>query len=67
MIELTITGSDKKIFVNTDKIAWIVEDERFKPGTKIHMDDNSIVYAEEDIMEVMQKIVNNRFGIGGEQ
>ena len=60
MIELS--NGNEKVIVNSDKISTIVA---YSKGSKIHMDDGSVVYVDEDILDIMQKIVNSRFNIEG--
>lgn len=61
MIELT-GKSGKKIMVNPDQITMI-ETERYTAGevTKIYFSNGNVI-VQEDLMDVMQMIVNYRFG-----
>ena len=64
MIKLTDRGTT--ILVNPDNISTIMSHGK---GSKLHMNDGSVIYADDDILDIMQKIVNNHFGIeeGDEQ
>ena len=60
MIELT--NGKETILVNPNNISTIVSHGK---GSKLHMNDGSVTYVDNDVMDVMQKIVNSRFGIEG--
>ena len=65
MIELTY--GNETIVVNPNNISTIVAYEKGdKTGSRLHMNDGSIVLVDEDIIDIMQKIVNSRFGIAEE-
>ena len=60
MIELT--NGDEVIVVNPNNISTIVAHGK---GSKLHMNDGSAIYVDEDILTIMHKIVNSRFEIEG--
>ena len=64
MLELT-GKSGKKIAINTDQIVMI-ESENYINGsvTKIQLTSGSVI-VQEDVMDVMQMIVNAKFGLNG--
>ena len=64
MIELT--NGNETIVVNPNNISTIVAYAKGnKTGSRLHMNDGSIVLVDEDILDIMQKIVDSRFGVEG--
>lgn len=61
MIELTY--GDKVIVVNPNNISTIIA---YDGKSKVNMNDGSSVFVNEDILDIMKKIVDSRFGIAEE-
>lgn len=60
MIELTYR--DKVIVVNPNNISTIIA---YDGKSKVNMNDGSSVFVNEDILDIMKKIVDSRFGVEG--
>lgn len=60
MIELTY--GEKVIVVNPNNISTIIA---YDGKSKVNMNDGSSVFVNEDIIDIMQKIVDSRFGVEG--